>query len=83
MKTVIFTYDAIKNGESGEACTAIPLEDERAAKIKAATENPSTLSKREAFDLRNTVAGFLKACERVRGRVYVDESIKSIEIEEV
>ena len=83
MKTVIFTYDAIRDGESGEACVAIPLEDERAVKVKAAMENPSTLSKREAFDLCSTVVGFIKACERVRGRVYVDESIKSIEIEEV
>lgn len=83
MKTVVFTYDAIKNGESGEACVTIPLEDERAAKVKAAMENPCTLSKREAFDLRSTVEGFIKACERVRGRAYVDESIKSIEIEEV
>lgn len=37
----------------------------------------------EAFTLRHDVNSFCMACERCRGREYVDESIKTVEIEEV
>ena len=48
MKNVTFTYNAIKDGMESEACLTIMLEDERAAKIKAALEHSNTLHKGEA-----------------------------------
>lgn len=36
MKNVTFTYNAIEDGMEGEACLTLMLEDDRAAKIKAA-----------------------------------------------
>lgn len=82
MKNVTFTYNAIEDGVEGEACLTLMLEDDRAAKIKAALEHSNTLHKGEAFTLRHDVNSFCMACERCRGREYVDESIKTVEIEE-
>ena len=30
MKNLTITYDTLQNGESGEACVSIPMEDEQA-----------------------------------------------------
>lgn len=83
MKNLTITYDTMQNGEVGEACVFIPMEDAQANKIKAAFEKSELLSKREAYDLRDAASGFAKCCEHARGREYVDESIKTVEIEEV
>lgn len=83
MKNLVITYDALQNGESGETCVSITMEDEQAEKIKAAFEDSEILSKREAFDLRDAVNGFVKFCERARGREYVSDSIKAVEVREV
>lgn len=83
MKNLTITYDTLQNGESGEACVSIPMEDEQAERIKAAFEGLGSISKREAFDLRDAVNGFVKFCERARGREYVSDSIKTVEVKEV
>lgn len=83
MKNLTITYDTLQNGEVGEACVFIPMEDAQANKIKAAFEKSELLSKREAYDLRDTVSGFVKYCERARGREYMSDSIKTVEVKEV
>lgn len=83
MKNLTITYDALQNGEVGEACVFIPMEDAQANKIKAAFEKSELLSKREAYDLRDAVSGFVKYCERARGREYMSDSIKTVEVKEV
>lgn len=57
MKNLTITYDTMQNGEVGEACVFIPMEDAQANKIKAAFEKSELLSKREAYDLRDAVNG--------------------------
>lgn len=83
MKNLTVTYDALQNGESGEACVSIPMDDEQAERIKAAFDGSAVISKREAFDLRDAVSEFVKICERARGREYVSDSIKTVEVKEV
>ena len=83
MKNLTITYDTMQNGEVGEACVFIPMEDAQANKIKAAFEKSELLSKREAYDLRDAVNGFVKYCERARGREYMSDSIKAVEVKEV
>lgn len=60
MKNLTITYDTMQNGEVGEACVFIPMEDAQANKIKAAFEKSELLSKREAYDLRDAVNGCRK-----------------------
>ncbi len=79
MKNVIFTYDTIQNGESGEACASILMDDDRAAEIKAAFASKSP----DVYLLRERANGFCWGCEHLRGRKYVDNSIKSVENKEV
>lgn len=83
MKNLTITYDTMQNGEVGEACVFIPMEDAQANKIKSAFEKSELLSKREAYDLRDAVNGFVKYCERARGREYMSDSIKTVEVKEV
>lgn len=83
MKNLTVTYDTLQNGESGEACVSIPMDDEQAERIKAAFDGSVVISKREAFDLRDAVSGFVKFCEHARGREYVPDSIKTVEVKEV
>ena len=83
MKNLTITYDTMQNGEVGEACVFIPMEDAQANKIKAVFEKSELLSKREAYDLRDAVNGFVKYCERARGREYMSDSIKTVEVKEV
>lgn len=83
MKNLTITYDTMQNGEVGEACVFIPMEDAQANKIKAAFEKSELLSKREVYDLRDAVNGFVKYCERARGREYMSDSIKTVEVKEV
>lgn len=65
MKNVIFTYDTIQNGERGEACAMILVEDAQAG-----------------YFLRERGIGFCWSCEHLRGRGYVENSIKSVEVKE-
>lgn len=83
MKNLTITYDTMQNGEVGEACVFIPMEDAQANKVKAAFEKSELLSKREAYDLRDAVNGFVKYCERARGREYMSDSIKTVEVKEL
>ena len=83
MKNLTITYDTLQNGESGEACVSIPMDDEQAERIKAAFDGSVVISKREAVDLRDAVSEFVKFCERARGRAYVPDSIKTVEVKEV
>ena len=83
MKNLTVTYDALQNGESGEACVSIPMDDEQAERIKAAFDGSAVIPKRETIDLRDAVSGFVKICERARGREYVSDSIKTVEVKEV
>lgn len=83
MKNLTITYDTMQNGEVGEACVFIPMEDAQANKIKVAFEKSELLSRREAYDLRDAVSGFVKYCERARGREYMSDSIKTVEVKEV
>lgn len=83
MKNLTITYDTMQNGEVGEACVFIPMEDAQANKIKAAFEKSELLSRREAYDLRDAVSGLVKYCERARGREYMSDSIKTVEVKEV
>ena len=67
MKNVIFTYDTIQNGERGEACAMILVEDAQAW---------------AGYFLRERGIGFCWSCEHLRGRGYVENSIKSVEVKE-
>ena len=78
MKNVIFTYDTIQNGERGEACAMILVEDDKAAEIKAAFASGSM----EGHFIRERANGFCWGCEHLRGRGYVENSIKSVEVKE-
>lgn len=79
MKNVIFTYDTIQNSESGEACASILMNDDRAEEIKAAFASKSP----DGYLIRERANGFCWGCEHLRGRKYVDDSIKSVDVKEV
>lgn len=70
MKNLTITYDTLQNGESGEACVSIPMEDEQAERIKAAFEGSGIISKREAFDLRDWGGNVKPLSDWVLVRVY-------------
>lgn len=83
MKNVTFTYDTKQDGEIGEACMTIMVNDERAAQIDAAFHNPEALSKTKVLIFKDQAERFCDACECFRGREYVGGSIKCVEVEEV
>lgn len=83
MKIVIFTYDSRARGEEGEACTNILLEDEQAAAVKAAYDNRQAHSGISDILLRCKVDDLCAASETLRGRRYVHDSVKAVEIREV
>ena len=76
MKNVIFTYDSRAKGEEGEACMTILLDDDRAAVVKAAYDN-----RQGSSEMRCKVDDLCAACEALRGRKYLRNSIKCVEIE--
>lgn len=86
MKNVIFTYDSKnmkhgQNGEIGEACASILMEDDRANEIYAAfNEN---YANHAAYFIRERAIGFCWSCEHLRGRGYIEGSLKSVEVKEV
>ena len=82
MKNVIFTYDIRSNCEEGEASVTILLDDDRAAVVKAAYDNRQGSSEIEDILLRCKVDDLCAACEALRGRKYLRNSIKCVEIEE-
>ena len=82
MKSVIFTYTSRARGQEGEASTNILLEDAQAAAVKAAYDNRKGSS--EISDiLRCKVDDLCAASETLRGRRYVHDSIKTVEVREV
>lgn len=82
MKYVIFTYDIRMKGEEGEASVTILLDDDRAAVVKAAYDNRQGSSEIEDILLRCKVDDLCAACEALRGRKYLRNSIKCVETEE-
>ena len=83
MKIVIFTYDSRARGEEGEASTNILLEDEQAATVKAAYDDRQAHSEISDILLRCKVDDLCAASETLRGRRYVHDSIKTVEVREV
>ena len=83
MKNVIFTYDSRAKGEEGEACMTILLDDDRAATVKAAYDNRQGSSEIEDNLLPSKVDDLCAACEMLRGRKYLRNSIKCVEVKEV
>ena len=82
MKYVIFTCDIRMKGEEDEACMTVLLDDDRAAVVKAAYDNRQGRSEIEDILLRCKVDDLCAACEALRGRKYLRNSIKCVEIEE-
>ena len=89
MKRVTFTYDSKDmkhgingiNGEIGEACTSILLDDDRAEEIRAAfNENRKATA---AYIVRERAIGFCWSCEHLRGRGFIEGSIKSVQVEDI
>lgn len=86
MKRVTFTYDSKDmkhgiNGEIGEACTSILLDDDRAGEIRAAfNENRKAAA---AYIMRERAIGFCWSCEHLRGRGFIEGSIKSVQVEDI
>lgn len=80
MKKVIFTYGTIQNGESSEACAMILVEDAQAWALQSAFSGKDN-TKASCF-LRERGIGFCWSCEHLRGRSYVENSIKSVEVKE-
>lgn len=83
MKIVIFTYDSRARGEEGEACTNILLDDVQAATVKAAYDDRQAHSEISDILLRCKVDDLCAASETLRGRRYVHDSIKTVEVREV
>lgn len=82
MKYVIFTYDIRMKGKEDEAYMTVLLDDDRAAVVKAAYDNRQRSSEIEDILLRCKVDDLCAACEALRGRKYLRNSIKRVEIEE-
>lgn len=82
MKYVIFTYDIRMKGKEDEACMTVLLDDDRAVVVKAAYDNRQGSSEIEDILLRCKVDDLCAACEALRGRKYLRNSIKCVEIEE-
>ena len=80
MKNVIFTYDTIPNGERGEACAMILVEDAQAWALQSAFSGKDNT--KAGYFLRERGIGFCWSCEHLRGRSYVENSIKSVEVKE-
>ena len=80
MKNVIFTYDTIQNGERGEASAMILVEDAQAWALQSAFSGKDNTQ--AGYFLRERGIGFCWSCEHLRGRSYVENSIKSVEVKE-
>lgn len=85
MKKVIFTYDSKdmkhgQNGEIGEACASILMEDDRAKEIHAAFNEGR--ANHAAYFIRERAIGFRWSCEHLRGRGYIEGSLKAVEVKE-
>ena len=65
-------------GEEGETCMNILMDDDRAAAIKAAYDNRQGSSEFEDILLRCKVDELCAACEALRGRKYLRNSIKDV-----
>ena len=81
MKNVIFTYDTIQNSERGEACATLLVDDARAWALQAAFSGKDNT--KAGYFLRERAIGFCWSCEHLRGRGYVENSIKSVKVEEI
>lgn len=80
MKNVIFTYGTIQNGERSEACAMILVEDAQAWALQSAFSGKDNT--KASYFLRERGIGFCWSCEHLRGRSYVENSIKSVEVKE-
>ena len=78
MKNITFTYDGWMDGEQGEACMTVMVDDERAEMLDAAF-NPKT----KVLILKDQAERLCNACECIRGREYASGSIKTVEVKEV
>lgn len=83
MKYAIFTYNIRMKGEEGKACMTVLLEDAQAAAVKAAYDNRKGSSEISDILLRCKVDDLCAASETLRGRRYVHDSIKTVEVREV
>lgn len=89
MKKVIFTYDSkdMKHGQNGEigeigeACASILMEDDRAKEIHVAFNEDR--ANHAAYFIRERAIGFCWSCEHLRGRGYIEGSLKAVEVKEV
>lgn len=73
-------YDTIQNGERGEACATILVDDAQAWALQAAFSGKDHT--KAGYFLRERGIGFCWSCEHLRGRGYVENSIKSVKVEE-
>ena len=80
MKNVIFTYDTIQNGERGKACAMILVEDAPAGAHQYPISQKDNT--KAGYFLRERGIGFCWSCEHLRGRSYVENSIKSVVVKE-
>ena len=83
MKNITFTYDGWMDGEQGEACMTVMVDDERAEMLDAAFNAPAKLPKTKVLILKDQTERLCNACECIRGREYASGSIKTVEVEEV
>lgn len=70
----------VKNGERGEACAMILVEDAQAWALQSAFSGKDNT--KAGYFLRERGIGFCWSCEHLRGRSYVENSIKSVEVKE-
>lgn len=65
----------------GEACASILLDDDRAEEIRAAfNENRKAAA---SYTMRERAIGFCWSCEHLRGRGFIEDSIKSVQVEDI
>lgn len=70
-----------KEGDVGEACASILLDDDRAEEIRAAfNENRKAAA---TYIMRERAIGFCWSCEHLRGRGFIEGSIKSVQVEDI
>ena len=80
MKNITFTYDGWMDGEQGEACMTVMVDDERAEMLDAAFNAPAKLPKTKVLILKDQTERLCNACECIRGREYASGSIKTVEV---
>lgn len=77
MKTVTVFYTAESGGEQGEAALDIEMQDETAENLITAHNNPKLYLVARCY-----VDNMINLAEKLRGRRYVQASIKAFKIKE-